>query len=189
MKIGIYGGAFDPPHVGHVLVAQYALATTDLDQIWVVPCWRHAFNKHMAASFDDRVQMCKRAFRPDADTRIRVEPIEKELRTRFTIDLLERLQSLSDKHSISLIIGSDEWRVFNDWHRADDIKKNFPIIVVDRYGSGEGKVQISDVSSTDIRNRLALTKPEYRREITMGLLPTGVIDFIEAKNLYPTQER
>ena len=116
-------------------------------------------------------------------------PIEKELHTRYTVDLLERLQGLSDKHSLSLIIGSDEWKVFDDWHRADDIKKNFPIIVVGRYGSGEGTVQISDISSTNIRNRLALTKPEYREEITKGLLPTGVIDFIEAKGLYPTQER
>ena len=54
-RVAIYGGSFDPPHLGHVLSVAWTLSATELDAVWVIPTWKHAFDKEHGASFEERM--------------------------------------------------------------------------------------------------------------------------------------
>ena len=58
-RIALYGGSFNPPHAGHLLVTAYVLATCEVDGLWLMPAFRHPFGKELAP-FEDRVEMCRR---------------------------------------------------------------------------------------------------------------------------------
>ena len=60
-RVAIYGGSFNPPHVGHVLAVAYVLATAEIDEVLVVPAFQHPFSKELAG-FDDRFALCEAAF-------------------------------------------------------------------------------------------------------------------------------
>jgi hypothetical protein len=57
-SVALLGGSFNPPHVGHLLLAQYVLATAPVDELWLLPTFRHAFGKDLAP-YDDRLAMCE----------------------------------------------------------------------------------------------------------------------------------
>ncbi|HEY3495399.1 MAG TPA: hypothetical protein VGK73_11960, partial [Polyangiaceae bacterium] len=61
MKVAVYGGSFDPPHVAHRLTADYVLAVGGFDRLIVLPVHQHAFGKQLAA-FEDRLELCRRCF-------------------------------------------------------------------------------------------------------------------------------
>jgi len=63
MRVAIYGGSFNPPHVAHQLAALYVLETQPVDELWFVPCFKHPFEKALE-SFEDRLEMCRRAAAP-----------------------------------------------------------------------------------------------------------------------------
>ena len=65
MHIALFGGSFNPPHVGHMMAAYYVIATRPVDKLWLMPAYRHPFGKRLAP-FDDRVKMCELAAAPFA---------------------------------------------------------------------------------------------------------------------------
>ncbi|MCA9583651.1 MAG: nicotinate (nicotinamide) nucleotide adenylyltransferase, partial [Myxococcales bacterium] len=61
-RIAVFGGSFDPPHVSHALVASYVLGGGEVDELYIVPTWRHALDKSFKAPFEHRLRMCELAF-------------------------------------------------------------------------------------------------------------------------------
>ena len=122
MRIGIFGGAFDPPHTGHLMVIAQVLATVPLDKVVVVPCWNHAFGKQMT-DFRHRFAMAKRAFKFFGPIRVHVSPIEKDLKTRYTVDLIRAFkeQMPVPEDELFLILGEDEWNDRLKWHQWEEI--------------------------------------------------------------------
>src|SRR5207245_3074255 len=59
-EIALFGGSFDPPHVGHLLAAAYVLAVEPIDELWLVPVYQHPFAKPLVASYEHRVALCER---------------------------------------------------------------------------------------------------------------------------------
>lgn len=179
MKIGVFGGAFDPPHLSHVLAVGYALAKGNFDRILIVPCWDHAFGKKMSP-FENRYQMCLKAF-SIYGMKVQISPLESELKVNFTVDILEYFCTTYDRDDISLIIGEDELQQFDKWHRSEDIKRMVKIFTLNREGySGEHGYKISNLSSTLIRDKIAgegLTSVE-------DSLPTKVYEYIQENHLY-----
>lgn len=197
-KIGLYGGAFDPPHIGHILALSYALAIAEVDEIWVVPCWGHAFGKHMS-SFEDRLEMCRLAFQPETNSRIQIRQDERVLQTKYTIDLLRQLVKaceltppkpgeVASSCEFTLILGEDEWRDFDRWHCASDIKKLVKIFIIGREGCNTSTSSVNfrlpDISSSEIRKRL-IQQANNRKELVSGLLPDSVFSYIEKQGLFP----
>lgn len=179
MTIGIFGGSFDPPHVCHVLLATYALATKSLNEVWVVPCFAHAFGKQMAP-FEDRVRMCERAFAL-LGNQVKISDIEQRLgQTSYTRATLEALIAEHPQHRFALLLGSDNIDKRHAWRDFDAIERMVEIVSIPRdleSASGSGFF-LPDISSTDIRRRLALG------ESVADLVPAMVIAYLEAAHLY-----
>lgn len=178
VTVGIFGGSFDPPHVAHQMVCLYVLETCEVDEIWVMPTYRHAFAKELTA-FDDRCRMCELAFLALGE-RVRVSRLEGEL-ARPVSRTLDTLQTLRAQHAdtrFRLIVGADILAETHKWHRWEDIVAMAPPVVVGRAGQGGTGVELPAVSSTEIRRRLASGLP------VQSLVPRRVMHYIAERGLY-----
>ncbi|HWJ56125.1 MAG TPA: nicotinate (nicotinamide) nucleotide adenylyltransferase [Vicinamibacterales bacterium] len=179
MRVALFGGSFNPPHVAHQMVALYVLETAPVDEVWFVPAYEHAFGKPLAP-FADRLSMCElaaAALRP----RVRVSAVEGEIGGRsLTLRTVRRLSELHPEHTFSLVIGSDLQGDIASWYGGDELQRTVPFIVVGRPGSPSppGGVSIPDVSSSAVRAALAAGKSVDE------LVPRAVLDYIVRKGLY-----
>jgi nicotinate-nucleotide adenylyltransferase len=148
-EIALFGGSFDPPHIGHLLAAAYVLATEPVDELWLVPVEKHPFAKPLVGTYDHRIALCERlaAQLP----RTRVSRAEQESGEGRTADLLEWLQRKHPQTRWALVLGTDLDAEKPQWKRFDRIAQLARIITVRRAGYGEGGVAIPEVSSTQVR--------------------------------------
>jgi nicotinate-nucleotide adenylyltransferase len=190
MRVALFGGSFNPPHVAHQLAALYVLETAPVDALWFVPAYEHAFGKPLAG-FDDRLAMCELAAAP-LGPRVRVSDVERALGGRsLTLRTVRRLTELHPEHTFSLVIGSDLLGDVASWYGGDELARTFPFIVVNRsgtsplYRSGTSEpagsspaVAMPDVSSTAVRAALAAGQS------VEGLVSRAILDYIYRKGLY-----
>ncbi len=178
-RIGLFGGSFNPPHVAHQLVCTLALSVGAMDEVWLVPCFHHAFDKELAP-FDDRLAMCRFAAEPFG-ARVRVSDVERELgEVSRTVATLEHLIGVHPDHSWVLVVGADILGEVNRWYAWDRIQQLAELYVVGRSGAAAtDEIELPDISSSDIRARLS------RGEDPTSLLPGRVLTYIHSKKLYP----
>ncbi len=184
-RIAIFGGSFNPPHVAHQLTALYVLETEPVDELWIVPVYRHAFGKDLVP-FSHRLAMCELIAAP-LKPRVKVSRVEEELAKKpgfvasRTLDLVEHLARYGQ---LRLVVGADVLTETDKWHRWDDLVKKAPPIVIARPGyPGGGALAMPDVSATDIRARLERKTPADR-EALRSLLPASVLRYIATNGLY-----
>jgi len=179
-RIAIYGGSFDPPHLGHVLSVAWAISAAEVDEVWIVPTWKHVFEKQHGAPFEERMSMCQLAFAPFRD--VEVSDIERRLGgVSRTLDTLDALETEHPDTVFRLLIGADVLPTTRRWYRWDEVVKVAPPLVIGRQGYPvpEGcPISIPNINSTDVRSGLA-----NAADIS-GLVPTAVIEHIRSRDLY-----
>ncbi|MCA9676839.1 MAG: nicotinate (nicotinamide) nucleotide adenylyltransferase [Kofleriaceae bacterium] len=188
--IALFGGSFNPPHVAHQMVALFVLETAGVDELWLLPTWKHPFAKHLV-DFDHRVAMCERAAAA-LGPRCRVSRIEAELAARpdfvasRTLDTIAALRHRHPDDRFHLVIGADILAETDKWYRWDDVVRAAPPIVVGRGGHAAppgaivAGIEMPEVSSTEVRARLA------RGESALPLVPRAVMGYIAEHQLYRT---
>jgi len=179
MRVAIFGGSFNPPHVGHQLVALYVLETATVDELWFVPCWKHPFDKALEA-FVDRLRMCELAAAA-LGSRVRVSDVEAQLGGEESPTLLtiKGLQARHPEHEFLLVIGADLESELPLWYGADELRRSVRMLVVGRSGFASGSpLAMPAVSSTEIRARLRAS------EAADDLVPRRVLDYIRQHGLY-----
>lgn len=187
MKIAILGGSFDPPHVAHLMVANYVLVTRKIDRVWLMPCFRHPFDKPHS-DFTHRVKMCRLACRPFSP-RIQTSKVEGDLGgASHTVDTLEHLHRKHPNHSFSLIIGTDILKEAGAWKDFDRIQELAHLIVVDRGGESGEDVVLKNADRDSIRFP-EISSTEIRRRVRQGLpiehlVPRPVADYLLKQGLY-----
>jgi nicotinate-nucleotide adenylyltransferase len=176
--IGLFGGSFNPPHVAHQMVMLYVLETCAVDELWMIPTYRHAFAKELI-DFEHRCRMCELAAAA-LGTRVRVSRIEGELGRDVsrTLDTIEALGARHPDTRFRLVVGADILQESHKWYRWDRIEVLAPPIVVGRAGLDVRGVEMPAVSSTEIRERLA------RGEPVDDLVPCSVVRYIDEQGLY-----
>jgi nicotinate-nucleotide adenylyltransferase len=192
MKIALFGGSFNPPHVCHVLAATWVLSTRDVEQVWFLPTFKHAFGKDLAP-FEARCEMTARAIAP-LGARALVSRVESELgAVSRTIDTLEHLMGRHPEHTFSLVVGSDILLETSQWKEFDRLVTLAELHVVGRAGvpgqSGASDEErfgifLPDISSTAVRERLRAGDVAWVRR----LVPRAVVDYIEEQGLYGLRE-
>lgn len=187
MRLGVFGGAFDPPHNGHLALAQAAVEQLGLERLLIVP---NGLPPHRAASRTSaatRLQLCQAAFAglPAAE----VSALELAgAGPQHTVETLARLAG--PEVELWLLLGGDEWAAFPGWHEPERIRTLAKIAVAPRDGlplaPGADFLLLAPlgpaVSSTLLRQLLAAGEP------VEGLLPPAVAKRIGELELYRLAE-
>lgn len=195
MRLGIFGGAFDPIHNGHLLLAEQCREQCQLDEVWFVPTKIPPHKKAGSLSPDaDRVEMLKLATagRPDFVVS-EIELDRKEV--SWTVDTLRQLRIDRPDDELFFLIGADSLRDFPTWKEPEEIAKLATVVAVNR-----GEVSLDELTA-DLKPELAesvrlVTMPgisisatDLRSRVSAGksiryLVPRAVEEFILARKLY-----
>ena len=143
------GGSFNPPHEGHREIARRVAGRKGIDEVWILPVYRHPFRKKMAP-FSERFRTCKKFFK-DLGSKIKVKDFERRLGgTSWTIRLIRALKGKYPTYSFRLVLGGDAYRQRRIWKNFRKIEKEVDLIIFPR----GPRSPIPDISSTEIRRRL-----------------------------------
>ena len=172
MSIAILGGVFDPPHLGHVALAEGARDQLHADRLLVLVAARPG-HKGVVADAQTRLRLAELALGSFGEVRLDDHP--------FTVDLL-RDEGLEDP---IFVLGADEWAAFETWKEPEEVRRLARIAVASRPGHPppEGGVQVLEIdqrpiSSSEVRARLAAGRA------VDGLVPEQVAREIERRGLY-----
>jgi nicotinate-nucleotide adenylyltransferase len=181
VKVAVFGGSFNPPHVAHVLACALVLAVEDVDRVLVVPTYQHPFAKALAP-YDDRVAMCELAMGSQAG--VEVSRVEEELGGESrTLRTLEHLAAAHPDWRLRLVIGADILAETPKWFGFETIARLAPPLVLARAGvdaPGAGPPLLPEVSSTRVREAIARGSWDE----VAKLLPRKVLARVRAKGLY-----
>ena len=134
MKIGLFGGTFDPPHLGHIRMARYVLKEKNLQKIILVPAYKTPYeDKQSVASFEHRFNMVKLAIEQHPE--LEISDIEGKRGGRsYTIDTIRQLKKLYGLSSeeLCLIVGADSFLRFPEWKEPDAILSESRVCVLKR---------------------------------------------------------
>jgi nicotinate-nucleotide adenylyltransferase len=180
VNVFVFGGSFDPPHVAHVLAVTYVIAIAEVDEVLVVPCYRHPLGKELS-SFEDRRAMCERAMAwlP----RTIVSRVEEQLGGESrTLRTLEHLQERNPDWRMRLVVGADILLEGKRWYGFDRIQKLAPLFVLGRAGSVAGAPApvLPEISSSAVRDAVRAGRADELR----ALVPASVLAYIEERGLY-----
>ena len=139
MKIGIYGGSFNPIHYGHLGLVKWIINHTDLDQIWLMVSPNNPLkDKSILADENDRLKNVKLALSLENDERLVASDFQFNLpKPNYTSDTLRLLSEQYPEHEFTLIIGEDNLSIFNKWKDYEYLLSNFRIFVYPRPNTGE----------------------------------------------------
>ncbi|SEF78778.1 nicotinate-nucleotide adenylyltransferase [Halpernia humi] len=190
-KIGLFFGSFNPIHIGHLILANYILENTDMDELWFVVSPQNPFKEKKSLLNDhNRLAMVRLAIKNYPQ--MRASNIEFSLPTpSYTIDTLIYLKEKYPKNSFSLIMGEDNLKSLHKWKNFELLIKNYQIIVYPRTSSEERpeitwnqenihriSAPIIELSATEIR-RMIRDKKNVR-----PMLPPEVFEYLDGSNFY-----
>jgi nicotinate-nucleotide adenylyltransferase len=185
VKVAVFGGSFNPPHVAHVLACALVLAVEDVERVLVVPTFRHPFAKPLAP-YEDRVAMCGLAFA--SMPHVEVSLVEQQLGGESkTLRTLEHLAAAHADWQLRLIVGADILKEAPRWFGFDAIAKLAPLIVLGRAGvdaPDAGPSLLPEVSSTRVRESIAAGRWEEAGRV----VPRAVLAHIRQRGLYAAPE-
>lgn len=204
--VGILGGTFNPPHIGHLVCAQGARAQLGLDRVLLMPVHQPPHKDAPDdAGVDERVAMCRLAAGGETETWLGVSTLEAERGgASYTVDTLRALTAQAPQDELTFIVGGDMAYSFASWREPEAILELATLAVAEREGVGRGDIAARlepfnqrvarapdvpprvcffdmprlDISSSDIRRRVAAGGP------IRHLVPDAVADHIAAYGLY-----
>lgn len=191
MKIGIFGGSFNPIHSGHAIIAHHVISNGEVDSLWLMvsPINPLKVGQVAQVSDADRLRMVEMVSRP-------LEGVETSAfefsmpRPSYTIDTLNALSAKFPDDEFYLIIGGDNWQAFGQWRNSEEILSRYHVLIYPRLGYDvnipkelSDRVRLIDapvieLSSTQVRERLAHGKS------VRYYVPDDVNDYITRNNLY-----
>jgi nicotinate-nucleotide adenylyltransferase len=193
-RLGIYGGAFDPPHLAHEALARAAIEQYSLDELRILPTGQAWHKSRSLTAAEHRLAMAELAFADQPQARIDDRETRRSGAT-YTIDTLHELQAENPQAQLFVLMGQDQLQFFPQWHRYEEILKIATILVALRAGSmpaigqkgieNQGKIAhqtirmpASPISATQIRHL------SQQQQTIDHLVKPAVARYIDANRLY-----
>lgn len=201
-KIIIYGGTFDPPTISHIETAKLALEKSGYDELWFLPCYKHAFKSEITQTMH-RVHMLNHLLKNES-IRIKVSSFEINNKGKYAIDTITQLKEKYPKYEFAWLIGADNAKDFRKWKDYKNILENIVMIIVDRFGTNKGdfdwlldgkNIHITTpdkypfnikINSTQVR-QIALKRLDNKdqwKSLGGYFITNEVLSYIENHNLY-----
>lgn len=188
-KVAIMGGSFNPVHIGHLMLANYIRQEYHLDSVMLVLSPLNPLKENPAALLPDDVRLEMLKIACEGIDFLEASDVELSLpRPSYTINTLRHLSQKFPDTDFTLIIGADNWEIFDKWRSSEEIIRDYGVLVYPRPGSvivpeNTERVKFSrapmfDISSTFIRNFIASGGDP------MFFVPQGVRNYIIKHNLY-----
>jgi len=184
-RVCLFGGTFDPPHIGHLHIAEKVLEMLDLDEVWFIPTYHPPHKDKAETASHHRLQMVSLMI--EGQERFRVEAIELERKGKsYTIDTIAQLKRKYPNTEFYFLIGGDQVQELSTWKRFDELVDIVQFIGVERPGYQwkdapyvkKLSIPLIDVSSTEIRQRIKTGRPFCH------LLHEKVFHYIKENGLY-----
>ncbi len=191
MKIGLFGGSFDPPHNGHLTIATSFLKELQLDEVLFIPAYIAPQKGHRTyATAADRLNMLRLALAGHPHFRINTVEIERE-GISYTIDTIRFLKAQEPQAEYYLLIGADSLLDFANWREPEAILNSVQVVIAKRPECDLDKVepkflqqvivlknQMSPISSSLVRNRVR------QGQSLEGYVPQAIAQYITEHKLY-----
>ena len=191
-RLGILGGTFDPPHVGHLLAAYAAQEALGLDQVVLIPAWRQPLKTGVPMT-PGAHRLAMTRLLVGADPRLAVDAIEIEREgLSLTVDTMRAYRAARPDTGLFLLMGEDTAATLSQWREPSALAGLVRIVVLSR-GTSAREIGLPagfvvervasrrvDVSATDVRARVRAGLP------IRGFVPDEVADYISAHQLYRT---
>ncbi len=186
---GILGGSFNPVHAGHIMLASYLAQFVGLDEVWLMLSPANPLKEKTSDVTDaQRLEMLRLACQGHSG----IAPTDIELtmpRPSYTINSLSRLSDLYPERDFSLIIGSDNWLIFDRWRNSREIIERFSPIIYPRPGYEVERGSLAEGVTLVDAPQIEVSSSFIRRGISDGkdmsaFLPDAVARYIEKENLY-----
>lgn len=191
-KIGLFFGSFNPIHIGHLILANYIVEFSDLDELWFVVSPHSPFKDKKSLLEDHhRLDMVQQAIAEYP--KMRASNVEFSLpKPSYTVDTLAYLHEKHPSYSFSLIMGEDNLKGLSKWKNASHIVENYQIIVYPRLSDekqSHSPSEISSMISLIDAPIIEISATEIRRMIKEGknvrpMLPPEVYDYLEGSSFY-----
>lgn len=197
--VGIMGGSFDPPHLGHLIAARWARHYLGHGAtIWVIPSGDHPFGKRLTPA-EHRLAMCALTFGEDAMviSRIEIDRAARLTQPTYTIDTLHELRHVHPAASLRLILGTDVMTEITRWRAWDEVAAIAPPLWVPRVGFDEIAESAVEMDSPTAADESALpprppgiSSREIRQMLRDGrdvsaFMAPHVLEYIRTHHLYP----
>ena len=208
MNIVLFGGAFNPPHIGHLIVIQQALELIEADQLWLLPCFNHSFDKDLASP-THRLTMLELVIQElpkDLQKKVKICPIEIDYKlSGQTHEAIQKLQIeekyLKNKHLLpsnssikdikySFLMGSDNLKDFEKWHQWQKLSKTINFYIYPRNGYTKERLYpnmtllksntqvVTNFSSTIMRKRV-------KQKLSLkNFVPKSILKYLSTHSLY-----
>ena len=197
MKIGVYGGSFNPPHLGHVRAAQACKEALGLDRVLVIPASIPP-HKQMAsgsATAMERLKLTQLAFSQLPGFAVLDMELRREGKS-YTVDTIRALKEQYKQSDLYLMMGTDMFLSFQDWYCPEEIAKNARLVCFSRYDADaknrESLLMQADTPVLLENDCFDISSTEARRLLRLGIaapyLPEAVLREIEAEGLYGVGE-
>ncbi len=183
MKIGLFGGAFNPLHNGHMSVAHAAIESENLDKLIFIPSGNAPHKKEGDITRFDRFEMIKRAIENEDKMLISDFELNRE-EVSYSADTVEHFKKLYPKDELYFIIGDDSYKDLPKWYQPERIIKVCTLLVFPREG-----VKVLPPAKFIYMDKVEASSSDIREQIKNGkdcrkLLPKEVFDYIIKGNLY-----
>ena len=203
-KIAFFGGSFDPPHLGHMAVAEVALHAGVCGHVAWVPAYAPPHKQGSGAAFSDRVVMIEAVIAGHPGMSVNVIEAELRFNPSYTFEVLEAWKRRFGASPI-LLIGADSLRELHTWHRArelvdrvrivtyprggrpvtaDELLLNWPKQTVESLLAGVLKGDFFEISSSELKNRMEKFTAAGDIMYLKEYLAPGVCDYIVKHGLY-----
>jgi len=180
LRVGLFGGSFDPVHYGHLRAAQWALEAFELQEVRLVPARQSPFKGPCAASGAARRAMLDLAVAGNPALVVEACELERE-GPSYTVDTLRTLTARSPRSHFTLVLGSDAAAGLDRWRESAEVRRLAEVRVLGRPGDPDPAVVPFEglaISSTDIRDAVKASRS------IRYLTPESVRLYIEEKGLY-----
>lgn len=184
-QVGIFGGTFNPPHLGHLFAAQAAVEQLRLDMLLWVPTGS-SYHKGNTGDMEHRLNMVRLAIADNPNFAVSTVDIERTGPT-YTIDTVTDLERLMPDTEFTLVIGQDSWNTFPTWKDSATLQRRVRIAVVNRDGADFGperdRLRWVRIPQIDISSSEARSRAESRQSLRYWL-PDAVEEYITTHRLY-----
>lgn len=200
MRIGIFGGSFDPIHQGHLILAEQCREKAKLDQVWFVPCATNPLKADGACGTNrQRKEMIELALAGHEPFRLSSMELDRG-GVSYTVETLNTFAETYPDDELFFLMGDDSLESFDQWHEPARILVLATPVVVNRPGSGDVDLTVlekfvdsdrfAEIKQTQVESpRIEISSSDIRRRIQSGesirfMTPRSVERYIQSQNLY-----